>query len=262
MILEDFHVHTCFCDGKDEPEQMVLAAIKLNMKKIGLLHHSYVPFDEEFCIKKGGEREFIAEIDRLRQKYCGKIEIYCGIEQDYFSKPPADNYDYVIGSVHYVKINGKYFSVDESVETFEKIANDVFGGDYYAFAEEYFRLVSNVLEKTNADIIGHFDLISKFNESGRFFDEKNKRYINAANFAIEKLVKYKIPFEVNMGAAARGYKTEFYPNEYFIRKIAGFGGKFILSSDAHSKDFLCFEFEKSEEKLKSLGADLQKFRQN
>lgn len=77
--------------------------------------------------------------------------------------------DYVIGSVHYIKIGGEYFSVDESAEKFKALAENQFGGDYYALAEEYFRLVSDVVDKTKATIIGHFDLVSKFNEGGRFF---------------------------------------------------------------------------------------------
>ena len=82
--MNDFHVHTSFCDGKNSPEEVICSAIKLNMKKIGLVYHSYVPFDEEFCIKKGNERTFSDEIDRLREKYRGKIEILKGVERLFF----------------------------------------------------------------------------------------------------------------------------------------------------------------------------------
>ena len=61
MILEDFHVHTSYCDGKNTPEELVRAAIGLNMKKIGLVHHSYTAFDESYCIKKSGEEAFFNE---------------------------------------------------------------------------------------------------------------------------------------------------------------------------------------------------------
>ena len=102
--------------------------------------------------------------------------------------------------------------------------------------------MSDVVNKTNADIIGHFDLISKFNEGGRFFDENNERYKKCAYNAIEKLVKYNVPFEINTGAILRGYRKTPYPNADFIRKIESLGGKFILSSDAHSAENLCFGF--------------------
>lgn len=241
--MNDFHVHTSFCDGKNPPEEMVISAIKLNMKKIGLVYHSYVPFDEESCIKKGNEKAFFGEIDRLREKYRGKIEILKGVEKDYFSDTSDDCCDYAIGSVHYINIGGEYFSVDESTEKFEALAKDKFGGDYYALAKEYFSLVSDIANKTNADIIGHFDLISKFNEGGRFFDENNEQYKKYAYNAIEKLVKYGVPFEINTGAISRGYRKTPYPNADFIRKIENLGGKFILSSDAHSAENLCFGFD-------------------
>ncbi len=240
--MNDFHVHTCFCDGKNSPEEMILAAIKLHMGKIGLVYHSYVPFDEECCIKKGNETAFCDEIDRLREKYHGKIEIFKGVEKDYFSDTADSGCDYVIGSVHYIKIGGEYFSVDESAEKFKALAENKFGGDYYALAKEYFQLVSHVVGKTGADIIGHFDLVSKFNEGGRFFDENDDRYKECAYRAIEDLVQYGVPFEINTGAVSRGYRKTPYPGEDFIRKIASLGGKFILSSDAHSAENLCFGF--------------------
>lgn len=241
--MNDFHAHTTFCDGKNSPEEMVLSAIKLNMKKIGLVYHSYVPFDEEFCIKKGNEKAFSYEIDRLREKYRGKIEILKGVEKDYFSDTSDGECDYVIASVHYIKIGGEYFSVDESAEKFKALAKDKFGGDYYALAKEYFSLVSEAVNKTNADIIGHFDLISKFNEGRRFFDENNERYKEYAYHAIEKLVKHNVLFEINTGAMSRGYRKTPYPNDDFIKKIEGLGGRFILSSDAHSAENLCFGFD-------------------
>lgn len=241
--MMDFHVHTCFCDGKNSPEEMVLAAIKLKMEKIGLVYHSYVPFDEESCIKKGNETAFCDEIDRLLEKYRGKIELFKGVEKDYFSDTSDSGCDYVIGSVHYIKIGGEYFSVDESAEKFKALAQNTFGGDYYALAEEYFRLVSDVVDKTKAALIGHFDLVSKFNEGGRFFDETDARYTDCAFRAIEKLVKYGVLFEINTGAVSRGYRKTPYPNAAFIRKIESLGGKFIWSSDAHCAENLCFGFE-------------------
>ena len=41
MILTDLHVHTNYCDGKNTPEEMVLAAIEKGMECIGFSVHSY-----------------------------------------------------------------------------------------------------------------------------------------------------------------------------------------------------------------------------
>ena len=94
------------------------------------------------------------------------------------------------------------------------------------------------------DIIGHFDLITKFNQKAVMFDEQHPRYINAAVKAIDVLIKKNIPFEINTGVIIRGYKDRPYPSDLILDKINEKGGKFLLNSDSHRSDMLCFEFEK------------------
>ena len=94
-------------------------------------------------------------------------------------------FDYIIGSVHYIKAGEEYIPIDESKEILINAVNKHFGGDIYSLCEEYFRLVANVVGKTDADIIGHFDLISKFNEDGSLFDENHPRYVKAYQDAIK-----------------------------------------------------------------------------
>ncbi len=243
MILRDFHTHTTFSDGKNTPEEMVQAAIKLKMESIGFSDHGYTSFDESYCIQKNNIENYIKTIADLKLKYEGKIKIYCGIEKDIFSSENTEKYDYVIGSVHYVKVGNAYIDVDASAESFKATVSKYFGGDSISFAEAYFNTVADVLDKTNADIIGHFDLISKFNDQN-LFDEKDERYIRAWKSALDKLLKYDKPFEINTGAISRGYKSFPYPSNDMINYIKENGGKFILSSDAHSIDGLCYQFTK------------------
>ena len=244
--LCDYHVHTTFSDGKNTPEEMVKAAIEKGMAEIGFSDHSYTYFDESYCIKKEQIAEYQREIADLKEKYKGQIKILCGIEQDLYSNESTKGYDYVIGSVHYVKNGGKFYSVDDSEECFVSVAESVFGGDYYAFAEEYFNTVACFNERADIGIIGHFDLIAKFNEKGKFFDETDKRYKSAFKAAADKLILAGKVFEINTGAIARGYKTEPYPSDKIRAYIKGKGGKFILSSDSHLKENLCFHFDKTD----------------
>lgn len=244
MINCDFHIHTTFCDGADSAEDIVIAAIGKKMKRIGFSGHSYTYFDERYCMTKSGTEEYKAEIERLKEKYKGKIEIFCGIEQDFYSEEPTDEYDYIIGSVHYLKKDGKFFELDESAKTLRDIVENHYGGDAYALAEDYFETVSNVVKKTGADIIGHFDLITKFNEADKMFDEKNARYIAAYKGAVDTLIPYDVPFEINTGAMSRGYRTSPYPSADILEYIRKKGGKTVLSSDSHKKETLCYMFEK------------------
>ena len=245
MRLKDYHVHSVFSDGADTPEQIVLTAIEKGMTEIGFSDHSYIsyPCDIVYWLNKESEPVYKAEISRLKEKYKDKIKILCGIEQDYYSDHNACGYDYIIGSVHFIKTDSVLIAVDHDEEyLLDNLRH--FDGDIYLFAEKYYKLVENVVTKTKCDIIGHFDLVSKYNERSFLFDENHPRYITAWKTAADKLIKTGKPFEINTGAIARGIKKHPYPSMEIIRYIKNKGGKFILSSDAHSKENLCYNFEK------------------
>ena len=44
--LSNYHTHTAFCDGRDEPEAIVREAIRLGCPELGFSGHSHVPFDD------------------------------------------------------------------------------------------------------------------------------------------------------------------------------------------------------------------------
>lgn len=243
MISRDLHIHTTYSDGKNTPEEVVLSAIEKGLKVIGFSDHAPTFFDSGYCMKTEKLDSYKEEIYALREKYKGKIEILCGIEQDVFSDFIPEGLDYIIGSVHYVKKGDKYIPVDNTAKHLKDAANELFGGDIYALVESYFALVGEVADKTNADIIGHFDLITKFSEKEDLFDQNHPRYIAAWKSAVDKLILKNIPFEINTGAISRGYRTTPYPAKNMIDYIKEKGGKFILSSDSHSAENLAFNFE-------------------
>ena len=236
MMTQDLHTHTIYSDGNNTPEEMVLSAIEKGLRTFGISDHSYMDFDDSYCLKKGIVEQYIKEIENLKTKYKEKIKVLCGIEQDLYSDMPEYGFDYIIGSVHYIKLGDEYVPVDSSAEELRNAANKYFNGDIYPLLEEYYRLVSFVAEKTSADIIGHFDLITKFQEKEPLFDEKNERYIKAWKLAVDKLIEADIPFEINYGAISRGYRTSPYPSKEIQEYILKKGGRFILSSDSHHKD--------------------------
>ena len=100
-----------------------------------------------------------------------------------------------------------------------------------------------MIEHTHADLIGHFDLITKFNEGNKLFDEECPRYLDAAFAALDELLKTGRPFEINTGAISRGYRTSPYPSAEIQAYIKEHGGRFVLSSDAHSADALAYGFD-------------------
>ena len=252
MILCDLHTHTTYCDGKNTAEEMVLSAIEKGLDTIGFSGHAYTSVDGDYTMSPENTEKYKVEIACLKEKYKDKIKILCGIEQDYFSDFKPEGYDYVIGSVHSIEKDGKFYSVDHSIE-YLKNSVEQFGGDYITFCECYFELVSKIYEKTNCDIIGHFDLCAKFNEANALFNEQDPRYLAAGEKAILKLLKSGKPFEVNTGAIHRGYRSIPYPAPHFLEFIYKNGGKVILSSDSHSTATLGFEFLKWQPFAENIG---------
>ncbi len=242
-IYQDFHMHTHFCDGKHSPEDMILSAIEKGLKTVGICIHSVVDSSIQEYVDLEKEKNFCEEMKGLKEKYKGKINVLCGIEWDLLTLNSVGEYDYVIGSSHFIRKDDKYFFIDRSEKEFLRTAREAFNGDYYAFAEHYFAQVEE-LASLKLDIIGHIDLITKFNEGNKYFDVKNPRYVNAYKKAIDKLVLLKKPFEINMGAISRGYRTEPYPALDILEYIKEKGGKLILSSDSHSKENIAYQYDK------------------
>ena len=242
MTKTDLHTHTSYCDGKNSPAEMADEAYKRGFKALGFSGHSYVPFDLDCCMTSNDTERYKTEVNVLKAQYSGKMNIVLGIEQDYYSAPAGNDYDYIIGSVHYILKDGAYFPIDLSAEATNMLIDKHYGGEFDALAEDYFRTVSDVVNKTHCDIIGHIDLISKFIETNPF--PITERYKKAALECIRSLIPYNKPFEINVGAITRGYRTTPYPADFILSEINRLGGKIVISGDCHNKENLgdCLDF--------------------
>lgn len=257
MIPEDFHVHSNFSDGKSTPEEIVQAALAQGMTRLGISDHSYTSFDLCCCVPKERLAERRQVMEEMKEKYRDRIALYCGIEQDLFSDAPAEGYDYVIGSAHYLLLDGGYYSVDDTPEALTETVKRQFGGDPYALIEEYYRTEALVAERTDCDLIGHFDLISKFNEKRPWFDPAHPRYVAAWQAAADALLPTLKPFELNTGAISRGWRRSAYPAPDILAYLRDRGARFILSSDSHSAETLCFDFDRQERAAAAQGLELE-----
>lgn len=242
--LRDYHMHTLWCDGGSDMESMILSAIGKGLECVGITCHSYTYFDESYCISRENIPLFIREAAELREKYSGKIRVFCGVEQDFYSEETTDGFDYVIGSVHYLKQGDAFFPVDEDAATQRKILTEVFGGDGTGMAQCYFETVSRVYERTACDIVGHFDLITKFIEKVPLFDTSSAEYVRAWRTAADALIPTGALFEINTGAVSRLYRTQPYPAQDIISYLTGRGAGLILSSDAHAPENIAFAFDR------------------
>ena len=252
---QNLHTHTCYCDGADTPEDMVLRAIELGFDTIGFSGHSYVSDDCIWCMTKEKTNQYKKDINLLKSKYKDRINVLCGIEFEIFSPYDFDDYDYVIGSSHMLKAGGKYVDVDESADTTEMVINTYFGGDGMKYAKAYYEQEAEICKYGEFDFVGHFDLVSKYCEMRDFFDVESKEYKNAALEALRALSEKKKIFEVNTGAISRGYRKTPYPAPFILKAMKEFGCTVILTSDCHNKDFLDCHYRESLEYIKSCGFD-------
>ncbi len=238
MLKANFHTHTTFCDGRDTPEEMVRSAIALGFGQIGFSGH--MDFNCHMVLE-----EYFAEIRRLRQKYNGVIDIIAGIELDNMYDPAcAKNAEYTIGSTHFLNIPSEQpLAIDLTKEQFVSICHRYFHDDYFSMSRAYYDLVGKSFDRMHCDIIGHFDLIVRFNDELYCLDESAKSYYLPALEAMENLCKEDVIFEVNCGAYNRRRRKELYPNTFLLKHLNEFGGRIMINSDAHQKELLSRGFD-------------------
>lgn len=249
MITTSLHNHCNLCDGKNTPEEMIAAAVKAGITDFGFSSHSYACFDMGASVKN--EREYIERIKSVIKNNDLPVNLYLGAEEDLFC-PVAfrEEYDYIIGSVHYVKQGGRIYGVDISAEVLSRCIEESFSSDPAAFYRAYFENVAECARR-KPDILGHFDLIRLC--GGGIIDFSSHDYIDAAIACIDECLKYDVIAEVNYGGMARGKTLSPYPDEFLLKRIREKNGRVIVSTDCHDVNLIAFGLYEGEKYLKSLG---------
>lgn len=243
MIQQNLHTHSVWDDGQDAPEDMVRAAIAAGLSSIGFSGHSPLPIPNKWTIAPERLAGYRAEIRRLKKAYAGQIDVYCGLEWDLLSAPPPETFDYVIGSIHHIPTADCIINVDNSPEETERYLGAYFGGDPDAAAETYFSQYAALAAVETVDIVGHFDLITKFDELCGFFHSNSPAYRAAAEKALKTLVDADKIFEINTGAISRGFRATPYPSAELLSVIQKRGGRITVTSDAHSASGIVCSFD-------------------
>ena len=253
-VLGDFHTHSTLDDGGSTLEEMAQAACARGLTRLGFSGHSWCQWEEDFCLPRDQVPVYLETARALKERYRGKLDLFVGMELDCYGQRP-EGLDYGIGSVHGLLLDGRFYPVDESPEKSRRAVEEQFGGDWYRYTDAYYDLVADLPQKTGCDWIGHFDLVTKFNQRLAAFDETAPRYLRRAMEVMEHLVKQSVAFELNTGAISRGYRTQPYPAMPLLRHLRRLGGELILSSDAHQAGHLCYGFDKGVEAAAQAGFD-------
>lgn len=253
-MKQNLHTHSIYCDGNDEIEEMVLEAINRGFDTLGFSGHgNNRPYDP-ISMDDAKEEKYKEAIYQANEQYGDRIHILLGIEEDSIGKRFShDDYEYIIGSVHFLEKDGEFAPIDYSEARFQQILNDWYDGDILAMAKDYYEAVKEMASREEVDMIGHLDLISKYNENNKYFDFEDPAYIALAEDAIDHIIANGKIIEINTGAMARGYRTTPYPHIWLLKYIHDNGGQIMITSDCHNRFNLDLGFDTALSLAKSAG---------
>lgn len=256
----DYHVHTNYSDDSIYlMEDCIKDAIDMKIKEIAITDHvDYgikVDWDEgKEIVYRSGEPmanvdypKWEKELKYLQQKYKDQISIKMGMEfgmqmhtidkfQKLFDKYP---FDFIILSVHQVE-DKEFWTQDFQKGRSQKQYNE----RYY---QEMLDLVKNY---KNYSVLGHMDLIVRYDKQGVYPFEKIKHII-------EEILKIVIAdgkgIEVNTSYHRYGL-NDITPARNILKLYKELGGKIItIGSDSHKKEHLGAYIEEAKDELRKLG---------
>lgn len=254
MIKANFHTHSSWCDGKDAPRKVIQAAIRKGFETIGFSSHAMLPQDDiDWVLTPEKAPRYAREIRLLAEEFKDQIRVLCGVEADYIPDGATPSYatyaaiapDYIIGSIHFIKApDGAVFAFDHTPQILADGIREHFDGDAVAFVKAYFAAVRDMVSRFDFDVVGHLDLVRKFNVKHPYFDEKAAWYRDEIEKTAEAVAASGKIAEVNTGAIARGWLNDAYPSPSFRQLLRERGVKFVLSADAHTADTIDSAFDR------------------
>ncbi|MDC7223190.1 MAG: histidinol-phosphatase, partial [Spirochaetales bacterium] len=231
---------------------------------LGFSSHS--PWPDSVCgIKERQVPKYVKEIQGLKDQYRDKLEIYLGLEIEYFPgfSSAADEYydtiplEYRISSLHslYDQNEKRWYAIDGPLDEFKHILNDMCGGVMENFGRQYYGHLRDMIDLGRFNILGHMDLIKKHNRGDVWFSEESSWYREEVLATLDKLKGTDIILEVNTGGLCRGYTDEFYPSPWILKEARKRDIPTQLNGDAHAPENLDFAYDESRALMAEAGYD-------
>ena len=233
----DYHVHTARCGHADgEMLDYVAQAHKIGLLELGFADHLPLLTQEDptLTMTLGELSGYVQEVNSLAEDADGII-VKLGIEADYLPGLEGEtaallascDFDYVIGSIHF--IDGWGFDDSRYLEGYAQ-------KDIHTIYEDYFRLVARAAGSGMFDIIGHLDLVKKYG----FRPETD--ITGLLEDTVAALKEAGVCVEINT-AGLRKPVGEVYPSETILALCARAGVPITLGSDAHRPDQVGMDFD-------------------
>jgi histidinol-phosphatase (PHP family) len=249
-LLTSYHVHTSRSDGAAGMPDFVAAAIDMKLDELGFSdHYTLVPSGDtpEWSMAPDELPAYLDEIASTADSVRGRLVVRRGLEVDYVPariKDVADQLatyrlDYVIGSIHFV--NG--FPIDAVAERWEEISaterDEVF--------REYWSLMRGLADSRLFDIVGHVDVVRKFDYWPSF------DIAPLVLEALDAIARAGMIVEMNTS----GWHTpsrKAYPEPWILKECVSRNTPVMISADAHKPDNLTRDFDRAREDLSRLGS--------
>ncbi|KAI8244809.1 putative histidinol-phosphatase [Colletotrichum sp. SAR 10_96] len=261
-----------FCPGhaKDQLESIIQHAIGIGYKTMGLTEHMprletadlYPEELEEgdpaaaLAVLAPRHDAYLAEAQRLREKYAGQIDLLIGFEGEWYrpaygpfirSLAAHPAVDYFIGSLHHVNA----VPIDYSREMYVDAMNTA-GGCEERMYERYYDQQHEMLTALEPKVVGHFDLIRLMSEDPARDVRKWKGVWERVVRNLEVVKGYGGLLECNSSALRKGL-AEPYPCRIIAEKWLEMRGEFTFSDDSHGIAQVATNYKRNLDYLESLG---------
>lgn len=260
MNLTNYHSHSNFCDGKAPLEDFVKSAIAAGFTAYGVSSHAPLPFSTRWTMEKEQVPDYLREIERLKGKYAGQIELYAGMEIDYLDEKsnPANDYfqhlplDYRIGSVHLVYTEkGEVIDTDTNPDNFQLLLQQHFAGDLQRMVRCYYEASMRMVEKGGFDFIGHADKIAYNAEFCQSGSTESVWYSKMRNELFDLIAEKGVIMEINTKAWLK--KNCFFPMQRYWADILKRHIPVVVNSDVHLPELVNAGRPEALKQLKDIG---------
>jgi histidinol-phosphatase (PHP family) len=243
----DYHMHTPLCrHATGDPVEYVEEAMRKGLPEIGFADHNPMPehFDD-WRMEMDELPRYFEMVEEARERVPG-FPIRLGLECDFIPGQEEwitklagmAQWDYLIGSVHYIRPG---WAVD----------NPAYVGRYHdkppeELWEMYWRAAEKCARSRLFDFIAHPDLVKIF--GARPAGELDKYY----EPVIAALAECGGAFEINT-AGLRKPVHEMYPALGFLKLARAAGVPLVINSDAHAPGQVGMDFEAARELARQAG---------
>ncbi len=248
----DYHVHSDYSVDCAIPMRVQCdAAIAAGGTEIAITDHlDHEPIDPGCGYYR--VEEYLREVEQVKREYAGRLTVLAGAEIDYneriapqvrsFVERYGDEYDVVIGSVHYGEGGAIIFP------------------DYFAERAEdevllpYLDRLQAAVETGWFDTIGHLDLPKRYMpKTHRSYDPL--AYRDRLRPIFRAMIDRGVSFEINTSGLRQTPKTSM-PGPAVVRWYADAGGRFITTgTDSHAPQTVGSGLAKTLDMLELCGID-------